>query len=470
MPLSIPQLVFAIVAAVSYALWQELFGRKKARVKSEDCSYIRQRRVSSPKKVLQPYHSQPHPRTQPANSDRSAQPFTSDRHVPSSLNHRSESCLTSRTHSITRTKEHVPGICAHWRGIWEREVDEFLASILQTAASIRMVKELARSVQQTIRSALPEAEVVGVSSGDLAGKCSLGMGDPEVELIIFVNPDALPSQLKSRLFRSGAAFPAELDARKVQKSAIRACTDRLVSTGGFKFRRSAFRGQEPKVTLLAPASFSFGSSVGTICRQGARSTPAVDEPVGTPVELSVNTLIPLYSDALQAACGRFDRQGTELLVLVRRWARDRGISHEAKGHLSPYAWTSLAAFFLQVTPFGNSFVVPALEGIHIDKSNVIVQRASPIDASDLLPSAEVLSRCNKVEHKSTIALFLEFVHFYSKEFDWRSEAVSLRTGRRAVPDLALPLHIIISSAGVPTQVGPHIQDLFDHKNNLGTSI
>merc|ERR1719456_1195027 len=119
-----------------------------------------------------------------------------------------------------------------------------------------MVKELARTVQQTINPTFPQAQVVGFSSGDLTLRSSLGMCVPEVDLVVSINPDALPGQLSSRLSRTGGASTAKLDARKVQKSAIRACTDRLVSESGFKFRRSAFRGQEPKITLLAPANFS----------------------------------------------------------------------------------------------------------------------------------------------------------------------------------------------------------------------
>merc|ERR1719456_1922033 len=119
-----------------------------------------------------------------------------------------------------------------------------------------MVKELARTVQQTINPTFPQATVVGFSSGDLTLRSSLGMGVPEVDLVVNVNPDALPGQLSKRLSRTGGASTEKLDARKVQKSAIRACTDRLVSAGSFKFRRSAFRGQEPKITLLAPPTFT----------------------------------------------------------------------------------------------------------------------------------------------------------------------------------------------------------------------
>ncbi|CAK0814322.1 unnamed protein product, partial [Prorocentrum cordatum] len=116
----------------------------------------------------------------------------------------------------------------------------------------------------------------------------------------------------------------------LEKSAIRAFTDRLVSAGGFKFRRSAFRDQEPKVTLLAPPSL------------GGASGEAIA------VSIFVNAAIPMYSAALLTECGQMDARARALVLLVRRWAKDRGVCHASKGHLSPYQWSLLTIYFLQV--------------------------------------------------------------------------------------------------------------------------
>merc|ERR1719433_2310894 len=83
---------------------------------------------------------------------------------------------------------------------------------------------------------------------------------------------------------------------------------------------------EPKVTLMA-------SGFGSQC---------------IPVDFSVNTVVPLYNTALITECGHADPRARDLILLVRRWAKDRGVSHAAKGHLSPYAWTLLATYFMQV--------------------------------------------------------------------------------------------------------------------------
>mmetsp|Transcript_1293 Transcript_1293/g.2248 ORF Transcript_1293/g.2248 Transcript_1293/m.2248 type:complete len:635 (+) Transcript_1293:199-2103(+) len=354
---------------------------------------------------------------------------------------------------------------------FNKEVLDLVAMISPSPASDRMVKELARSVQQTIRAALPEAQVVGFSSGDLAGSCTLGMGDPEVDIVVSVNPDALPGQLKGRLARSGVASQGNLDARKVQKSAIRACTDRLVSAGGFKFRRSAFRGQEPKVTLLAPASFTAPFAPIRSAAQKVETDAACDKVAPVPIDLSVNTMTSIHSDAVLQACSRLDSRAKALVVLVRRWARDRGICLAAKGHLSPYSWSLLTAFFLQVTREGDTPMLPCLEGVQKGNSGAVIQPAPPHKGlPEWTPKAGGSKSRSAVVEKSVGTLFAEFVNFYHNDFNWRSEAVSIRAGRRAAPDMAMQLHIIVSSTGVPEQVGPHIQDPFEPRCNLGTSV
>jgi hypothetical protein len=459
LPLTIPQLVSAVVITIGYALFQEFRGGNPNRkIGYQDRVHdfprgikpgIRRRSALAVRTESEEVPPLPEPRRCSTASTRSSHSEMSFQAGP------------SQPHKLAvPSGPRFPALRSQFSRMWDKQVDDLLAVISPTSASDRMVKELARSVQQTIRSTFPKAEVVGLSSGDLACRCSLGMAAPEIDLMVSVNPDALPGQLRDRLGRCGTATPAKLDARKVQKSAIRACTQRLVSAGGFKFRRSAFRGQEPKVTLLAPASLTTPFA--------GKSSFSNDEATAIPVDLSVNTMTPLYSEAVLVSGGRLDSRAKALIVLVRRWARDRGVCHEAKGHLSPYAWSLLAAFFLQVAPDSDHPILPPLEGSRVGNSGAIVQCAPPaVGLPEWTPPGAV-SRSS--ERKSVGTLFAEFVQFYDTEFNWRSEAVSVRAARRAAPDMALPLHITVSSEGVPTQVGPHIQCPFEPKINLGTSM
>mmetsp|Transcript_42705 Transcript_42705/g.91007 ORF Transcript_42705/g.91007 Transcript_42705/m.91007 type:complete len:557 (-) Transcript_42705:227-1897(-) len=320
---------------------------------------------------------------------------------------------------------------------WEAEVKELLDHISPTAEGDQVVQRLAETVKQTLSKMIPEVEVVGFASGDLVRGTAFGVAVPEVDVVVSVNPTVLAARLQSRLSQR-SPMASQLDARKLQKSAIRACTDRLVSAGGFKFRRSAFRGCEPKVTLIAPSGES-------------------DQ--GVPVNLSVNAVTPLYNVKLLAECGDIDPRAKELILIVKRWAKDRGVSHAAKGHLSPYSWSLLVIYFLQVASREEGPILPPLEGFQVSPGIMIGVATKP---RAVLPQPK-----QGVMQKSVGCLFTDFVNFYAKEFDWHGEAVAVRSGQRSAPDATLPLHIILHENGSTTEVGPSIEDPFEISSNLG---
>merc|ERR1719213_433135 len=208
---------------------------------------------------------------------------------------------------------------------------------------------------QAIRKIIPEIEVTGFASGNLTSGKAFGVAVPEVDIIASASPHILFERLHGHSTKGNAS---QLDAKKLQKCAIRACTDRLVSAGGFKFRRSAFRGAEPKVTLLAPASFG-------ICEYSI------------PLDFSVNAVSPLHNAALLTECGQMDTRARELILLVKRWAKDRGICHAAKGHLSPYAWSLLCIFFLQAGMKDDESILPSLASF---KKASKLARLSPLES------------------------------------------------------------------------------------------
>jgi len=329
---------------------------------------------------------------------------------------------------------------------WEEEVQELLRLIAPSPEADATVAEIARTVSRAIAPVLPEAEVSGFANGSLTNRVAFGVAVPEVDIVISVSPSALMGGLQGRWTQArGAAV--KLDARKLQKSAIRACTDRLVGTSAFKFRRSAFRGQEPKVTMIAPSP----------CNQGR----------GVPVNISVNAVTPLYNAALITECGQMEPRAKELVLLVKRWAKDRGLCHAAKGHLSPYAWTLLAIFFMQAGI--EEPLLPPLEFFQSSSglmkkfrssSGLTKKSASTVRASQQL-------RPRHASRNSVGSLFKEFIVFYAREFNWQEEAVSVCLGHRGPPDVSLPLHIIVQEDGQSTVVGPSIEDPFEDSQNIG---
>lgn len=328
---------------------------------------------------------------------------------------------------------------------WEAEVAELLGRIAPTGESDAVVAQIALDVKKAIRTIIPEAEVTGFASGSLASGTAFGVAVPEVEIVISASPSALVGRLQGRWSQvSGLSFGGarHLDARKLHKSAIRACTDKLVGTGSFKFRRSAFRGAEPKVTVIAPAP------------------PGVGSGQGVPVNLSVNSVTPFYNAALLTECGQIDPRAKELALLVRRWAKDRGLCHAAKGHLSPYAWTLMTIFFLQAG--AKKPLLPPLARFAAS-SGLLAQPRSLSASEKASDESWAPSDCTKKAGE----LFRDFVAFYAREFSWRAEGVSVRLGRRAPPDVSLPLHIALHDDGATTEVGPSIEDPFEASSNLG---
>lgn len=326
---------------------------------------------------------------------------------------------------------------------WEGEVMELLGQIVPTVQDDGIAEGLAQLIQKALCTFIPEVEVSGFSTGSLMCSKAFGVAVPDVDIVVTVPNEALIHRLRSR-FSHGGLEAVRNDPRKLQKSAIRACTDELVLNAGFKFRRSAFRREEPRVTILAPPSL------------GVASVPIA-------LNMTVNALTPVYCAALLTECGCIDPRARELIVLVKHWARDRGISHASNGHLSPFAWSVLTMYFLQVGVDDGNPLLPPFQKLK-DSSSAVERRSSggrreTYHNKDDLPAG-----------KTTAGLFKNFFRFYHHEFDWRKEAASVQSGRRGTPPLSLPLHIVLHEDGQKTEVGPSIQDPFRAQRNLATSI
>jgi hypothetical protein len=332
---------------------------------------------------------------------------------------------------------------------WDSEVDELLLQIAPSPESDAAVAKIAKKVKEMILPIIPEAEVSGFTTGNFLSGTAFGVAVPELEVVINVSPTALFGCLQGRWSVGRHIKPSELDVRKLQKSAIRACTDRLVGNGAFKFRRSTFRGAEPKVTMLAPASLG-------IC----------DTSVA--MNLSVNAETPMYNAALFTESGKMDPRAQALIVLVKRWAKDRGLCHVAKGHLSPYAWTLLTVYFLQVGAEEEGPLLPPLTAFKTCSG--LLAAAGSIPKGGNTPDTPVpkapVALATDGTRSSVGKLFKDFVHFYHARFDWRNEAVSVRQGRRGPADVALPLHIVLHDDGSKADVAPSIEDPFRVASNL----
>lgn len=325
---------------------------------------------------------------------------------------------------------------------FDDQADELSKQLLPTERCQNVVQEIAHDIKSIILKALPYADVVGFTNGEVSRGTAYGVAVPEVDIVVNLPPHILVRTVQAHV--SKLSFSGKVDDRRLHKSAIRMCTDMLVTSGGFKFRRSAFRGRDPKVTLMAPRS--------------------LDDAGCIPVDFSVNAATPLCNSVLISAAGQVDPRARMLILLVKRWAKDRGICHAAKGHLMPYAWTLLCVYFLQVGVKGGSLLPPFKH----------LRLAPGQDTKEIAGLAQCMQGWQGPAPGSTLAkkrlgqLFKEFVNFYLNEVDWTQEVACIRTGLRASPHRSLKLHVIETPNG--PAVGPTIEDPFMPSENMSEML
>lgn len=404
-PLEISHLLFLLVGAGGYALARALHPSVERRSSREkparllrSCAEPSSSSCDAPVPLpSQQQHLQQQPQKQQQQQPQQRRP----QKAPSA---RPPTKIEVRTPSV------VPVAAPSFRAVgWESEVQELVCSLRRSPADDAVVAQLVRTVQRAV--ALPGAKVTGHVVGSVNSGAAFGVAVPDVEIVITMVGEVL----ENRFPGASAHCRGSPELQKLQKSVLRTCTDRLVSAAAFKFRRSNFKGVDPKVTLLAPAS-----------RAG-------ETEAAVPVSLMVNSEDPINLGRILDMWRQKDPKAEALVLLVRRWAKDRGISHTSKGHLSPYAWTMLAIYFLQVSQ---------LKNISADAS---------------------LADCRAEAQLSVGELFSGFFRFFTIDFDWRQEKVAPRSTQRCLPPPA-------QQAAASREVIPSIEDPFDPERNLADGM
>lgn len=425
LPLDISQLAFAILGAAMYAMLQ----------KQDKLTPKKPPTIAMKHPVACTFHKPP-PKPKPYPSRPARAPAVSSKPV----------VQRPEVHPDVRQPSTSPIVAPSFQSKgWDGEIQELLVRITPTSEVQDIVSRLAVFMTRTMKITVPEVEVSGFANGNLNSGTAFGVAVPEVDVVATVSPQVLFNRLHGRGPSKTVQDSAVLDVKRIQKSAIRVFTDKLVNAG-FKFRRSAFRGQEPKVTLLVPASLGIFSEA-------------------IPIDFAVNVVTPLYNAALLTECGMMDPRAKELVLVVKRWAKDRGICHAAKGHLSPYLWGLLSMYFLQVGEREEGPLLPPFE--QFARSSALATQPNNVDCMKSATQTKWKPPQTQAPRKSVGVLFKAFVHFFHAEFDWQKEAVSLRAGRRAAPSMDLPIHVIVSDDSSTTQAGPSIEDPFQPKQNLG---
>ncbi|CAE7769396.1 Papd4, partial [Symbiodinium sp. KB8] len=250
---------------------------------------------------------------------------------------------------------------------WEAEVGELVDQISLTDTSRAHVESITEAVRTTLLPVLPTARVDGYVTANPMGGTAFGVAVPDVEIVVLSNPKVLAER-------------ATKDAGKFQKALIRTCTDRLVSHGSFKFRRSAFRGTEPKVTLISPTT---GGQVGipfnlaVNAATPARSSAVFEEEDQFPldhreflrVDLSINHRL------FQVTCRLYiiyapggNRIAAQVAALVRE---DEGLTSYSSSTCTPVTIESLAAQLEGLRSMAQGYVLPPTRALIYKKDRAV---------------------------------------------------------------------------------------------------
>jgi DNA polymerase sigma len=184
-------------------------------------------------------------------------------------------------------------------------------------------------------------------------------------------------------------------------------------------------------------------------------------------DLSVSSPVPPFVKVLVDACAKMDSRALDLIYLVRRWAKIRGLCFAPRGYLPPYLWTIMTIFFLQVRQRGEGAVLPPLK---------IAKGSWGFSVTSRLPrwkEPDAEKASHTAHSTSTGELLKEFFNFYAKEFDGTAEVISMTAGKRdasATARMRLPAQVIYHEDGVQQTVALTIEDPLNNQRALRTPV
>eukprot|EP00913_Durusdinium_trenchii_P030261 g28351.t1 len=125
-------------------------------------------------------------------------------------------------------------------------------------------------------------------------------------------------------------------------------------------------------------------------------------------DLSCHNTLPLQNTKLLKAYSSLDERIRDLVITVKLWAKANGVCGASQSHLSSYALTLMAIYFMQVHP------------------KIRLEDGNADEAEQKVEAARGWWTCSL----SLGQMVLRFFQFYSQEFDWGREVVTVRIGQR----------------------------------------
>lgn len=198
-------------------------------------------------------------------------------------------------------------------------------------------------------------------------------------------------------------------------------------------------------------------------------------------------LLPLYNTGLLRAYAELAKRLPALTIAVKRWAKLHGLAKTWERCISSYSWTLMVVYYLQVCHglpslhalAQRSKAPPGSRRGPSTKENAYdIEFLGSAEATKLLQEAGADPSQAAYNTRSAAELFVDFFRFYSKDFSWEQEVVSVRLGRRAMladpdfsPWLRTSVHFKFGQSQVmEAPVFLNIEDPIELRRNLNFAL
>uniref|UniRef100_A0A7S4T667 C2H2-type domain-containing protein n=1 Tax=Alexandrium monilatum TaxID=311494 RepID=A0A7S4T667_9DINO len=300
---------------------------------------------------------------------------------------------------------------------------------------------LLQTIEAAARGALGRDVRVFAFGGCVDG---CGEGGEEMDAVLYVPVTA------SRA--AGSAFGSRRLAGRCLREVAAACRERGLYLGNARKRRGS-----STIRLEEHARVQAGDRWQTCLLRAC--------------ELHCQELLPLLSSRLLRGYAELEGHVRTLAIAVKRWSQAAGISGATHdGFLSPFAWTLLVIYYLQVRhglPSLHALAPgrPAGPGRWPSQPGYCdVAFASAAEADrQLEPSVE-----GGREALSAAVLFRGFFAFFGYAFDWDAEVASVRLGRRS--DLGSRHFAALRASASGRAVGINIENPIAVSRNLNSPL
>jgi DNA polymerase sigma len=260
-------------------------------------------------------------------------------------------------------------------------------------------------MNKVVRSEWPTASIRMFGSG--ANGLNLRSGD--VDMCLMVPPQQAARQ------KPADGIGRQRDRRQYRSGQLSVMTDKQI------MRRMAEMLRRSKMNNVQEL---FGARVPIL---------KVSDPVsGFQIDLCLNNeLVHHNTDLLRAYIGQ-DPRVRPLCLLVKYWAKRRGINETYRGTLSSYTYVLLIISFLQTR---SPPVLPCLQrmesGKHVD-SRVVLPEHTVCSADGVECNVyfdHSVTKYDTQNQESMGELFIAFLHYYAFEFDFRRSVACVRLGK-----------------------------------------